>query len=181
MDANFRRLLDRKITRLNEIFEREHLPYGACLSEGLSDAIAIIDTDNNAFLELTILVSFNGKCSISLPSRRSPYSVIEDFELKDMRDICDCLLELNNAVLVKGVKTVGKSESQSGVTYGQVIEAITKSSRLGGVNQRLIEMIPTNLDGSIYEAIISVVNSNMLGSTVVYSVENICKRANSGH
>ena len=170
---NIRNLLNKKVDRLNDIFEHEHLPYVADpIYE--KNAAEIIDIDNNTETGIYIYmpVPINGECTLCTPGW---HDIVDANDLKLVRDICGCLLELNNNVITKSET---KSTNQ-GTNYSDVIKAIMNNSTLmQSTRNQLIDMIPIYFDSVIYESIIAVVsNQSVMCSTIVRQVKSICAQA----
>lgn len=181
---NIKYLLNKKVDRLNEIFEHNHLPYAAetvpasrCNGDNIAE---IFDIDNNTNTGIYMAMSFDSKCSIYTPGW---HDIVDVNDLKIVRDICDCLLELNNMVLVKSEKQNLQSQikvSNSGTNYSDVIKAIMNNSELmPSTIHQLMDMIPIYLDSITYESIIAVVSnkSRMLDTVIISNVKSICAQA----
>lgn len=168
-----KKILNKKIDRLNEIFERNHLPYVADpIHEKNAAEIIDIDEHTNTGIYVYMPVPIDGKCAMCMTGW---HNIIDVIELKLVRDICDCLLELNNMALTKSET----KEANQGANYSDAIKAIMNNSELmySTINQ-LTDMIPTYFDSITYESIIAVVsNTRIPGATMISSVKSICTQA----
>lgn len=169
----FFKLLTQKTERLNGIFERDGLPYvGTYLDHrDIDAAIKIIEAGTLKDTGVELMFSFDGKCALYLENKFIP-----EEDLKLVRDISECALELNNRVLVKNNNV---KPNNTGVTYAQVINALMSNRTLiEPCKNEILSLIPTNLDSVIYEALLPIVSdTTTISKRTVDNVKCICQMA----
>lgn len=81
------------------------------------------------------------------------------------------LLEKNGKRILQSI-----NDSFTVIDYGDVIRVVVDSDMVSSGKRELIDAIPKDGDVALYKSIIAIIRSDMLTSSKVNAIKNLCKQ-----